>query len=153
MKYCIDTSSMLQAQRAYPMEIFPKVWEHLDALVREGRLQSSEEVLRELERKEQDVVYLWARQRASMFHPLVERIQVEATKIMSDFPKLVDERSGKSFGDPWVIATAIVDDCIVVSEEKPETPDRPHIPIVCESRQVKCIKLLDLIRAEGWVFR
>ena len=79
---------------------------------------SSEEVLRELERKEKDVVHQWALAHAEMFRAPVKAIQDEVHSIMTDFPKLVDERTGKSFADPWVVATAIhVGDCAVVTEE------------------------------------
>lgn len=154
MKYCIDTSSMLQAQRAYPMEVFPNVWDHLERLVEGGRLLSSEEVLRELEKKEQDVVYAWALKHSKMFVAPVESVQREVLRIMEEFPKLVDERTGKSFADPWVIATAIhLGDCAVVTEETLSGPDRPKIPTVCAARQLKCIRLLEVIRRESWVFR
>ena len=154
MKYCIDTSSMLQAQRAYPMEVFPNVWAQLDKLVEGGRLLSSEEVLRELEKKEQDVVHAWAVAHQKMFVAPIEDIQREVTKIMEQFPKLVDERTGKSFADPWVIATAIhVGDCAVVSEETQSGPDRPKIPTVCAERQLTWMRLIEMIRRESWVFR
>src|SRR5688572_5513981 len=107
---------MLQAQRAYPMEVFPAVWGQLERLVEADRLLSSEEVLRELERKEKDVVHAWAVAHQQMFRPPVKAIQDEVHAIMKDFPKLVDERTGKSFADPWVIATAIhVGECSVVT--------------------------------------
>ena len=154
MRYCIDTSSMLQAQRAYPMEVFPNVWEQLEKLVEVDRLLSSEEVLRELERKEQDVVHAWAVKHKQMFIAPVESIQREVTKIMEEFPKLVDERTGKSFADPWVVATAIhAGDCAVVTEERQSGPDRPKIPTVCAARQLTCMRLIEMIRKESWVFR
>ncbi len=154
MRYCIDTSSLLQGQRAYPMENFPSLWEHMAQLVEHERLFSSEEVLRELERKEGDVVYAWAKTQETMFVAPIEAIQSEVTAIMKQFPKLVDERTGKSFADPWVVATALyLTDCIVVTEETSSGTDRPKIPTVCAARQVRWIRLLGLIRAEGWVFR
>jgi hypothetical protein len=153
MKFCIDTSSLLRAKRVYPRENFPTLWENLSRLIAEQRLMSSEEVLRELAHKEDDVVYAWAKLHVAAFLPPVERIQREVLTIMNDFPKLVDERSGKSFGDPWVIATALVEGCTVVTEEDEGTPARPRIPIVCAMRNVACLKLLGVIRTEGWVFR
>jgi hypothetical protein len=153
MKFCIDTSSLLQAHRAYPAPHFPTLWTNLSQLISAQRLVSSEEVLRELEKKEGDVVHTWAKAHAQAFLPLVERVQTEVTAIMRDFPKLVDERKQKSFGDPFVIATAIAEGCTVVTEENEGTPERPFIPTVCARRNVSCMKLIDLIRAEGWVFR
>jgi Domain of unknown function (DUF4411) len=145
---------MLQAQRAYPMEVFPNVWEQLEKLVEVGRLLSSDEVLREFEKKEQDVVYAWAVKHQEMFVAPVESIQREVTKIMGEFPKLVDERTGKSFADPWVVATALhAGECAVVTEETQSGPDRPKIPTVCAVRQLQCMRLIEMIRKEAWVFR
>ena len=152
MKYCIDTSSLLLAQRAYPAKIFPMVWAQLEKLISDGRLISSEEVLRELDRVE-DTVAAWAKAHEAMFLPPVEPIQREVTKIMNDFPKLVDQRLGKSLADPWVVATAVyVGGCTVVSEEVMSGAERPKIPTVCAANKIDCIRLFDLIRREGWTF-
>ena len=72
---------------------------------------------------------------------------------MSSYPRLVDARTGKSFADPWVIATAHMRKCIVVTEEKPTgRPDRPKIPDVCRGMGVRCISFVELIRQEQWRF-
>jgi hypothetical protein len=135
------------------MELFPTLWENLSRLAGEGRLVSSAEVLGELKRKEGDVVHAWASRHESIFLEPDQAIQEEVARIMADFPKLVDERSGKSFGDPFVIATAAVHSCTVVTEESGGTPERPKIPTVCAARRIQCVRLLDLIRQERWTFR
>jgi len=43
-------------------------------------------------------------------------------------------------------------ECIVVSEEKVGTVDKPKIPDVCSSYGVKHFSNLDLISNEGWAF-
>jgi hypothetical protein len=154
VKYCIDTSSLLAANRSYPRVVFPTVWENLSQLVKEERLVSSEEVLRELKRKEGDVVYQWAAEHKIMFHPLSTDIQTLVTQIMAQFQELVDARSGKSFADPFVVATAKIHQCVVVTEEAATgSPARPKIPDVCKSFGMTCIRLVELIRREGWTFR
>jgi len=133
--------------------MFPTLWTNLDALIDEGRLVSSDEVLRELERKEGDKLHEWAKERSNIFLPLDDSIQACASEIMGNHPRLVDGRTGKSFGDPWVIATARTNGCIVVTGEKPTgNPNRPKIPDVCQVMDVRCISFLDLIRQERWRF-
>ena len=135
MRYCIDTSALIDAWvRWYPREMFPTLWEKVDALIDDGRLFSSEEVLQELERKEGDTLYEWAKERQDYFLSLNDDIQACASQIMANYPRLVDERTGKSFADPWVIATAHTRGCTVVTGERPtDSPDRrPKIPDVCQ---------------------
>lgn len=154
MNYCIDTSALMDAWiRWYPQEMFPTLWERVDALIDDEQLISSEEVLQELERKEGDTLHEWAKERHEVFLPLDDAIQTCASQIMTTHPRLVDGRTGKSFADPWVIATAHTHDAIVVTGEKPTgKPDRPKIPDVCRDMQVPCISFVDLIRQEGWRF-
>jgi len=139
--------------RWYPEEMFPTLWEKVDALIDEGRLISSEEVLQELERKEGHTLYEWARKRHGLFLPLDDGIQTCASQIMTSHPRLVDGRTGKSFADPWVIATAHTNDCIVVTGEKPTgSPERPKIPDVCRDMRIRCFSFVELIRQERWRF-
>jgi len=133
--------------------MFPALWDKMDTLIEDGRLISSEEVLQELERKEGDTLHEWAKERHHLFLPLNDDIQNCALQIMTDHPKLVDERTGKSFADPWVIATAKTNACIVVTGEFPsESQNRPKIPDVCRDMDIRYIRIVDLIREEQWRF-
>jgi Domain of unknown function (DUF4411) len=142
----------MEMNRSYPLPAFASLWDNLGQLADEGRLISSQEVLRDLEKKEGDVVHNWAKSHESMFLPLTEQVQKLVTEIMATFERLVDARSGKSMSDPFVIATAAVEDCVVVTEEGPGTDLRPKIPHVCAARKMKCIQLRNLIIDEGWRF-
>lgn len=154
MNYCIDTSALIDAWvRWYPKEMFPSLWEKVDVLIEDGRLISSEEVLQELERKEGDTLHEWAKERQDLFLPLDDEIQTCGSQVMATHPRLVDARAGKSFADPWVIATARTNDCIVVTGEGPgRSPDRPKIPDVCRDMRIPCIGFVELIRQEEWRF-
>jgi len=57
--------------------------------------------------------------------------------------------------DPIVVAVARVEGAAVVSEEifAPEANARPKIPNLCGWHGVRSIKLRDLIKEEGWVFK
>jgi hypothetical protein len=154
VNYCIDTSALMDAWvRWYPKELFPTLWDKVDALVQDGRLISSEEVLHELERKEGDTLHKWAVERSGIFLPLDSRVQAGATRVMASHPRLVDGRTGKSFADPWVIATAQAGNCAVITGERPTGKlDRPKIPDVCRDLGIRCISFVELIRQEGWRF-
>jgi len=154
LNYCIDTSAPLDAWvRWYPPEVFRSLWRNVEALVAEGRLISSDEVLQELERKEGDSLHEWAVSRRAVFLQLDDEVQACAAEIMRGYPRLVDGRTGKSYADPWVIATARVNQCVVVTGEKPTgSLDRPKIPDVCRDLKLRCIGFVELIRQEGWRF-
>lgn len=123
----------------------------MDELIRRGALIATEEVLHELERKD-DEVYEWARQR-DMFVDTNEAIQLAATGILRNHPKLIDQRKNRSGADPFVIALAQVEGCAVVTAEKPTTSSkRPNIPDVCDALGIQWLTILQLFRAQGWSF-
>lgn len=153
MKYSIDTSAILDGwNRYYPHDVFPALWQNLARMVDQGHLRATEEVLAELERK-QDEVYAWGVSLLEMFVEIDERIQDSVREIMTRFPKLVDTRKNRSGADPWIIALAQVHQCAVITGE-PETgkAERPNIPDVCRQLEIPCFTLLDLMRRERWKF-
>jgi|SRR3972149_10116201 len=150
--YSIDTSALLDAWvRWYPPDLFPKLWQNIEALVIEQRLLATEEVLIELEKKDDDI-FKWAKKQ-KMFFPLTSEIQKIASDILIKFPRLIDSRKERSQADPFVIALAKHKNCLVITGEKNfGTDNRPRIPIVCREFGVKPISIIELIRAEGWKF-
>ncbi len=107
----------------------------------------------ELKRQDDDV-FQWAGEQSELFVQLDEEIQLVVQSILRRFPKLVDTRKSRSGADPFVIALAISNEATVVSNERRNnSPDRPHIPDVCEAMGIRCITILELIREQGWVFR
>jgi len=119
----------------------------------DGRLIASEEVLRELEKKADDL-HAWARQHDHMFAPTDAEIQgaVRAILARPELYLLVDSHKNRSWSDPFVIALAKLRGCVVVSQEFPtNNPTNPKIPDACRHLGIRCISLLDLILEEGWV--
>lgn len=153
MAYCFDTSSFLDAAvRWYPRDIFPSFWEKLEELIGNGQIVTSGEVLRELERKD-DEVFQWAKARPELFMPLSEDVQRATAKVLEKFPRLVDERSGKSRADPFVIGVAIVTGATLVTGEQARGSDkRPRIPDACQGFNVRCVGIVSVIREQGWKF-
>ena len=154
--YSLDTSALIAAYRErYPIENFPAFWRKIEELITNNRLKMSEVVFEEAMR-ENDIKE-WCEQNAlkqDFQWPIDESMQIKVNEILSIFPKLLDDRSGKSGADPWVVALAMISrNCIVLTEEGPTTsPNRPKIPEACNHFGVEYIKLVDLIRRENWVF-
>lgn len=150
--YSIDTSALIDAWvRWYPPDLFPKLWENIETLISEQRIFATEEVLVELEKKDDDI-FKWAKKQ-QMFYPLTTEIQTFVSQILTKYPRLVDSRRERSQADPFVIALAKHKNCVVITGEKNfGTEDRPRIPIVCKEFGIKSISIVQLIRSEGWRF-
>lgn len=142
MGYSIDTSALLDAAvRWYPQNVFPSVWEYLDGMIAEGSLSAVEEVLRELQRRD-DAIHEWVKIRKSKLLVMLEDdIQIAVIDVLSEFPKLVDQRPSKNLADPFVIALAKARKLVVVSGEQGGTRDRPKIPNVCNHFGIRCLTL------------
>lgn len=153
MRYSIDTSAILDAwRRSYPPDTFPIIWQKLDSLIENGELVATEEVLIELEKKD-DEVHKWAHTHEKMFIPIDDKIQIEVQNILKQHKRLVDSRKNRSGADPFVIALAKVGNCIVITNESPANNiSRPKIPDVCAALGIRSINFLQLIKAQGWVF-
>jgi len=152
LRYCIDTSGLIDAWvRKYPLQNFPKFWEKLEALIASEDIIAPDEVYYELERKDDDL-FKWAKSHKKMFWPIEEDIQKQVIQILKNYKELI--KQNRSGADPFVIALAKVQNCIVVSSETPsENPEKkPHIPDVCQATSVDHINVLQMIQREGWVF-
>ena len=155
--YCIDTSVLIQAnEQLAPMDVNPTFWSKFEKLVRDGRAISPDEVLREIEKKS-DEVHDWCKELngtcGAFFLPLEEDVQDAVSDILAQFPKLVDDRQGKGQADPFVIGLAKIRGATVVTQEgRTGSNKRPKIPDVCVHYRIRCFNLVDLMRAERWRF-
>jgi len=153
LKYSIDTSAILETwRRSYPPDVFPGLYSRLDELIQLGDLRATEEVLYELERKDDEVVQ-WVKGRPEFFVEIDNDIQLAVQEILLKHKKLLDQRKNRSGADPFVIALAQLNECTVVSNERAtKSPERPNIPDVCRAYGIRCITVLELIREQGWTF-
>jgi len=154
VKYSIDTSSILEAwRRRYPPDIFPALWERLEGAIAGGVLGASEEVLLELEKRD-DEVHEWAKKhKATLFVPIDEEQQRHVATILAGYERLVDTRKNRSAADPFVIALAMANGCgVVTAEAATGKADRPNIPDVCTGVGIRCLGLLEFFRELGWRF-
>ena len=147
-KYIIDTCSLTAMHRVYPRDVFPSAWEKLENLAELKIIASTEDVLEEI-KSQDDEILDWVNKYKEIFYPLNEEIQHEAIKVLGTHDNLNEKKKRKSGADPFVIATAMVYSCTVVTEEKPSGgPNKSKIPDVCQDYGIKCIKVLDMLRRE-----
>ncbi len=83
---------------------------------------------------------------------------LEANKITTSYPGLIDPYAAHDEADRYVIALAKLKGWTVVTHETPARSKkyalRTHfIPDVCQAIGVQCIDLLELMRREKWSFR
>jgi hypothetical protein len=151
MPYSIDTSGFLDAWvRNYPEDVFPTIWQQMDAAAKDGTMLASDEVLRELEKKE-DGAHSWMKDRPEMIVSLDGEIERHVREIMQRYPRLVDTKKGRSGGDPFVIAVARVKGITVITAENATGKlDVPRIPDVCGDLGIRWIRLLDFFREQKW---
>ena len=152
MDYSFDTSAIVNAwRRYYPPDLFPSLWANLESLIEDESAVATEAVLWELEQKD-DEILKWALQRRHFFILVDETLQYAVREILRDFPRLLDNRSNRSGADPFVIALAQVYNLTVVTyERQTNSLQRPNIPDVCDTLNVRCIDVLELVRERGWV--
>jgi hypothetical protein len=157
-KYVIDTCSLIKLSEDYPPDVyvFSPVWDAINQLVESGILVSTVEVLDELRNTENkdDQVLMWAEQREVMFLPLDGFVQQKALEILEIFENLVDLNKKKSSADAFVIGTAMMYSCAVVTDERPTnnragSGHKVRIPDVCKHYKVHCLTLVEMLRAEG----
>ncbi len=152
MAYSMDSSGFLDAWvRRYPPDMFGStVWRHMGEAARSGKIVVSDEVVRELEKKD-DGAAEWIRKHSGMIIATDETIQREVRDILAKFPRLVDTRKNRSGGDPFVIAVAHLLGYTVVTGELPSgNPAKPHIPDACANLKVACVNVLDFFREQKW---
>lgn len=149
--YSFDSSSLIHAwRRAYRPRNFVTFWRQMEQLVEEGRLKISIEVYGELSKKD-DELFEWCKQRKDQIVvDIDDAVQTRMIELMASYPRLVDTASGKSGGDPWVIALAScgLPPSVVVTQETKS--GKVRIPDVCDAESVPWCDLADFIEKEGW---
>lgn len=150
--YSIDSSSLIHGwRRVYRPKNFGVVWECMHVLMKEGRLRCSVEVLRELQKKD-DELHRWCNDRKQEFCVEIDdACQTEVARLLAVHERLVDTTKGRSGADPFVIGLARTSEpsMIVVTEEH---TGKVRIPDVCNAEGTRWIRLADLIEEEDWKF-
>lgn len=154
-KYSFDTSALVDGiERFYPIANFPALWERVDRLIAVGRLLISEEAWNESIAADAPLKE-WCLEtganRVTSVYPTDPAVAAVAGAIAAQFPRWA-QQGRKNAADPFVVAVAEVEDCMVISGETNGGPGRPKIPYVCSERRVQHGRFVDVVVNEGWVF-
>lgn len=144
--YAIDACALIDAAKSYNMKIsiFKPIWNKLGEMFDSGTLISNSEIFDELKDEE---LLIWIKPYKKCFLPLDKPTQDKTTEILLKYPKIISLKKGKkgnSNGDPFLIATAIENRCIVVTDEK-WNMDGFRIPSICFKYGIECIDLFKFI--------
>ena len=147
--FVIDSNALIDAAKNYNMAkaTFSPIWNVLDKMIDNGELITSSEILEEL--KDDDLTS-WAKKHKDFSVPLTKEIQEQVTAVLKQYPTLIKMKStANSNGDPFLIATAIVYNGSIVSNERPgnEKTGDYHIPNVCKGLGITCMNLSTFLDA------
>jgi hypothetical protein len=143
--YLVDANTWVKLyEETYPPDVFPTLYTKLATLA-PARLAAPTEVIRELGTSPNGAGS-WVRTLNIARAPTKGTIG-EAKRIVAEYPKL--STKGMAAGDPWIIATAMRDGCVVVTEEKFGSKDKPKIPFICVAKKVRWITGLEMLKELG----
>ncbi len=149
--YCIDTSALIDLWKHYPCDVFTGLWKNLERMVSEGDLIAPDEVLKELEQKD-DELLVWAKGNKKMFIDLTAEQQQLVKGILKKYPSLVDPSKSIPDADPFVVALGKKNYTVVTSERLRKPGGPMKIPDACAGEKIKCISLHEMFREERWEF-
>lgn len=147
--YAIDACALIDAAKNYNMKlsVFMPIWDKLAEMFEEGTLISNCEIFDEL--KDDDLVK-WIQPYKRCFMSLDKATQDKTKEILAIHPKLISLKKGKkgnSNGDPFLIATALLNQCTVVTNERMagQNGGGCKIPDVCIYHNLQYIDLVKFI--------
>ena len=144
-KYCLDANVLIQAwQKQYNPKFCPDYWDILIELGKQDKIFIPELVYEEITRTEDDLSK-WVKASKIPIKKISEPVTICLQKIYAADPvhkNLVDNITGRSLADPWVIAHSLHENAIVVTKEEKITAlnsKRIRIPNVCDNMGVRWI--------------
>lgn len=156
MLYVFDSSSFC-VWNSYPPKRMPSLWKKLDKVTGEGHLISVREVLSELGRRStKPHLANWIEENKEIFRaPSIDELKfVSEIFRVPHFQYLVSQKqrlSGSPVADPFVIASAKVNHCCVVTEEA-NRAGAAKIPNVCDHFKIKWVDFESFMENQGWEF-
>lgn len=149
--YCIDTSSIINLFRYYPKDIFEGLWNRLEELIQKGLIISHETVLKELEKKD-DEVKDWCKNHKKIFKGIDECLKEKFKEVKKKYSNSywnAEINRNNEWADPWLIALAICKGAKIISDEV-NKPDR--IPYVANHFKVETLNLIAFFREQKLKF-
>ena len=159
MRYLLDANVFIQAYNSYyGMDFCPAFWGWILHKAKEGVIGSIIPVYAELMRKE-DEISEWSKKLKSNVFKDDHGEAIEQYKEIAQWAVSSDyDQSGKnkflSGADPWLVAYAKKNECILVTQEKFDSNIKKRIPLpnCCRQFKVQYIDTFHLLRSEGAEF-
>lgn len=152
--YVFDTNSIRQMFQFYPNR-FKKLWDNINSLVEDGKIESVHEVFKELHKPKE---VQWKEANKGIFTKVTSQEaefikDIFATK-GGHFQACIRSEQllkGMPVADPFIIAKAKINSGIVVTEET-YSQHASGIPNICEHFKIKCVNFELVMEIEGWEF-
>jgi Domain of unknown function (DUF4411) len=156
VSYVFDNGPFSALFRNFYPKTFPSLWERFHALVADGAIVSTREVLREIEDSSLESMQVWAKDHAHLFRTPTASEGAFIVKIYGvlHFQNNIEQQKllkGGKMADPFVIARAVVENRTVVTMDK-QKPNAAKIPNICAHFGVRCLHLETFMEREGWQF-
>lgn len=143
----VDACSFLELNHRYPLNVFPKLWSELEKNISNGVVRTSEEIIIEICRKD-DQVATFVKANPLLKVKTDEEVQRKVIELLKDHPEMIDLHKGKSGGDPFLVACAALNNATVVSEEVPvfeQNREKKKVPDACKLINIPCIKFVKML--------
>lgn len=155
--YVIDTSALIMLDFTFKYEnpVFTAIWEEIEDLIGSGLFRTIDFVEEEISNYEgnEDFVKKWVKKwkrllvvstDAESINAAIPIINSEYNTGFFDAKKLAE---GKDEADPYLIAYCKVHNCILITNENKNKPNK--IPKVAEKFGVDCIDIYDFLLHRG----
>ena len=155
MKYVFDTNSF-RVMRNYFHDRFPSFWTKVDHYMEIGKIISVKEVYEEIRLQIDERYKDWITLRKDIFKKPSEKEtefipSIFAVRNFANLIGIKQIKEGKHVADPFLIASAKINNACVVTEEKYK-PNAPTIPNVCEYFSIQYTSLEGFMIRENWKF-
>ncbi|MBC6443757.1 MAG: DUF4411 family protein [Rhodobacteraceae bacterium] len=154
--YVFDTNTFSQLFHSYYPKRFPTLWDQFNTLVRNSKITSTREVMRELEGDREEKLREWAKTRRDIF-PTPDAHEARFVRdifAVEHFQNIIEQKKllkGGLNADPFVVARARAIDGTVVTLER-ESPNGAKIPNICRHFDIPYRSLEGFMEDEGWTF-
>lgn len=154
--YVLDANVFIEAaRRYYAFDLAPKFWESLKSHAQNGRVKSIDRVKVELN-KGKDQLKAWANSQFGGAFASTDEVEINQkygiimnwVQSQGQFYDYAKAKFAKE-ADGWLIAYAMIKNCILVTHEvfSSDVKSKVPIPNVCQNFNVSCVDTFEMLRA------
>lgn len=151
-RFCLDTSVFINGwNKRYRRDVFPSLWESLDAILRSGTAFSCEEVYRELLFQDDELTQ-WVKARKNCFENPTEDTVLSLGELIHNYPNFAAQGGTGNDADPWLIVHAKLANAVVVTDEQAanvKSTKPPKIPNICDLEGIRWMTPIEFFAANS----